>query len=202
MEASLGTLVDCLRTVPPPYPDLPSIDVRRAYLACCAPSPWLLVLVLASTSAWMLASPHALPPLLAGFGAAALVWFHSDGPGRVNRLGTPAALVMIGLAAWWATHPASSTPLHLLIIAAAILVSALAALRLRAVLHMATRLQARVDATAMAARWIKLPAAVSVLAAQQLLSKDPMQPSLHRTLVLATLAWAANEEAQAMERRR
>lgn len=202
MEASLGALVDCLRAVTRPYPDMPSIDVRRAYLAYCAPSPWLLVLVLASTGVCTLASQHALPSVLAGFGAAALVWFHSDGPGRLNHLGSPAALALIGLAAWWATHPASGTALHLLIIAAAVLVIALAALRLRTVLHMAMRLQARVDATTMAARWIKLPAAVSALAVQQLLSKDPMQPSLHRTLVLATLAWAANEEAQAMERRR
>ena len=143
MEASLGALVDCLRAVTRPYPDMPSIDVRRAYLACCAPSPWLLVLVLASTGVCTLASQHALPSVLAGFGAAALVWFHSDGPGRLNHLGSPAALALIGLAAWWATHPASGTALHLLIIAAAVLVIALAALRLRTVLHMAMRLQAR-----------------------------------------------------------
>ncbi|HCT27504.1 MAG TPA: hypothetical protein DIW85_15000, partial [Stenotrophomonas sp.] len=67
---------------------------------------------------------------------------------------------------------------------------------------MAARLQARVDATPMACRWTHLPAALSTLMVQQLRSVGLVDPSLHRTLVLATLAWAANEEAQAMERRR
>ena len=42
----------------------------------------------------------------------------------------------------------------------------------------------------------------STLIVQQLRGAGPVEPSLHRTLVLATLAWAADAEAQAMERRR
>ncbi|PSD12521.1 hypothetical protein C7E19_16615, partial [Stenotrophomonas maltophilia] len=67
---------------------------------------------------------------------------------------------------------------------------------------MAARLQARVNATPMASRWSTLPAALSTLMLQQLRGAGALEPSLQRTLVLATLAWAANEEAQAMERRR
>ncbi|WP_255312936.1 hypothetical protein [Stenotrophomonas maltophilia] len=43
---------------------------------------------------------------------------------------------------------------------------------------------------------------MSTLMQQQLRGAAAVEPSLQRTLVLATLAWAANEEAQAMERRR
>ncbi|WP_204301816.1 hypothetical protein [Stenotrophomonas maltophilia] len=184
-------------------PDLPPIDVRRAYFAWCAPSPWLIALVLASTSAWMLASPHPVPPLLAGFGAAALVWFRSDGPGHASRAGVPVSLGLIGLAVWAAALPTASTAtVQGLLALAAALVVILLALRLHAVVGMARRLQARVEATPMASRWSKLPASVSALMVQQLHGAGAVEPSLQRTLVLATLAWAANEEAQAMEQRR
>ncbi|WP_204302700.1 hypothetical protein [Stenotrophomonas maltophilia] len=184
-------------------PDLPPIDVRRAYLAWCAPSPWLIALVLALTSTWMLVSPRPVPPLLAGFGAAALVWFRSDGPGHASRAGTPASLGLIGLAIWAAALPTDNTAtLQRLLALAAALVVILLALRLHAIVGMARRLQARVEATPMASRWSKLPASVSTLTAQQLHGADAVEPSLQRTLVLATLAWAANEEAQAMEQRR
>ncbi len=203
MAASLGNLADCLPTVLRPHPDLPSIDVRRAYLAWCAPSPWLLALVLASTTAWMLASPHVLAPLLAGFGATALLWFRSDGPGHASRLGSPASLALIGLTIWSETKPtAAGATLHLLLALATLLVATQMTLRLRTIMRVATRLQARVDAADMASRWARLSAALSALAARDLREGRPLAPSLHRTLVLATLAWAANEEAQAMERQR
>lgn len=200
--ASLVGLADCLPTVTRPYPELPPIDVRRAYLAWCAPSPWWLALVMASTTAWLLASQHPMPPLLTGLGAAALGWFRSDGPGHATRAGTAASLLLIGLAMVSATASGSHATLPLLLAVTALLLLALLALRLRAIIAMAARLQARVDATPMACRWAHLPAALSTLMVQQLRSVDPVEPSLHRTLVLATLAWAANEEAQAMERRR
>ncbi|WP_240792067.1 MULTISPECIES: hypothetical protein [unclassified Stenotrophomonas] len=184
------------------HPDLPPIDVRRAYLAWCAPSPWLIAVVLASTTSWMLAAPDPLPPLLAGFGAAALVGFRSDGPGGTGRSGALASLALIGLAVWAATHPVADATLHLLLALATLVVVALLALRLRAILGMALRLQARVDTTPMASRWSKLPAAVSTLMLQQLRGAGAVEPSLRRTLVLATLAWAANEEAQDMQCRR
>ncbi|WP_229655214.1 hypothetical protein [Stenotrophomonas maltophilia] len=158
--------------------------------------------MLASTTSWMLAAPDPLPPLLAGFGAAALVGFCSDGPGGTGRSGALASLALIGLAIWAATHPVADVTLHLLLALATLLVVALLALRLRATLGMASRLQARVDTTPMASRWSKLPVAVSTLVQQQLLVAGAVEPSLQRTLVLATLAWAANEEAQDMQRRR
>ncbi|MDH1660269.1 hypothetical protein N5E02_02395 [Stenotrophomonas sp. GD03777] len=184
------------------YPDLPPIDVRRAYVAWCAPSPWLIALVLASTSTWMWVAPYPGLPLLAGFGAAALVGFGSDGPGRTRRTGSLASLALIGLAVWAAMHPAANVNLHLLLALATTVVAALLAVRLHTIARMAARLQARVDATPMASRWSKLPSAVSTLMQQQLRGAAAVEPSLQRTLVLATLAWAANEEAQAMERRR
>ncbi|WP_286073656.1 hypothetical protein [Stenotrophomonas sp. 59] len=201
--ASLVGLADCQPAVSLSCPDLPPIDVRRAYFAWCAPSPWLIALVLASTSGWMLASPRPVPPLLAGFGAAALVWFRSDGPGHASRAGVPVSLGLIGLAVWAAALPTASTAtLQGLLALAAALVVILLALRLHAVVGMARRLQARVEATPMASRWSKLPASVSALMVQQLHGAGAVEPSLQRTLVLATLAWAANEEAQAMEQRR
>lgn len=178
------------------------MDVRRAYLAWCAPSPWLLALVMASTTAWLLASQDPMPPLLTGFGAAALAWFRSDGPGHATRAGTVVSLLLIGLAMVSATASGSHAMLQLLPAMTALLLLALLARRLRAITAMATRLQARVDATPMACRWTHLPAALSTRVVQQLRGMGPMEPALHRTLVLATLAWAANEEAQAMERRR
>ncbi|UQA20576.1 hypothetical protein [Stenotrophomonas sp. NY11291] len=182
-----------------PFPDLPPIDIRRAYLAWCAPSPWLLALVLASTSAWMLASANPAPPLLAGACAAALVWFRSEGPGHSARAGTLASASLIGLAAWSASAAdVSLMPAGM----AAVLVAALLALRLRAVVRMARRLQDRVDATGMQSRWSKLPAAVSTLLAQHLRATTTLAPALQHTLVLATLAWAAHEEAQTLERPR
>ncbi|WP_239519096.1 MULTISPECIES: hypothetical protein [Stenotrophomonas] len=182
-----------------PFPDLPPIDVRRAYLAWCAPSPWLLALVLTSTSAWMLASANPAPPLLAGAGAAALVWFLSEGPGHSARAGTLASASLIGLAAWSASAAdVSLMPAGM----AAVLVAALLALRLRAVVRMARRLQDRVDATGMQSRWSKLPAAVSTLLAQHLRATTTLAPALQHTLVLATLACAAHEEAQTLERPR
>lgn len=184
------------------YPDLPPIDVRRAYLAWCAPSPWLIALVLASTSTWMWVAPYPVLPLLAGFGAAALVGFRSDGPGGTRRTGSVASLALIGLAVWATTHPAANVTLNLLLALATAVVAALLAVRLRTIVGMASRLQARVNATPMASRWSKLPAALSTLMLQQLRGAGALEPSLQRTLVLATLAWAANEEAQAMERRR
>ncbi|MCU1115340.1 hypothetical protein JAK74_16245 [Stenotrophomonas maltophilia] len=188
--------------MPLSYPDLPPIDVRRAYLAWCAPSPWLIALVLASTSTWMWVAPYPRLPLLAGFGAAALLGFRSDGPGRTRRSGSLASLALIGLAFWSATPPAANVNLHLLLAPATAVVAALLAVRLRAIVGMASRLQARVNATPMASRWNALPAAVSTLTLQQLRSAGSVDPSLQRSLVLATLAWAANEEAQARERRR
>ncbi|WP_294990768.1 hypothetical protein [uncultured Stenotrophomonas sp.] len=185
-----------------PCPDLPPIDVRRAYLAWCTPSPWLIALVLAATTVWMLASRSLASPLLAGFGAAAWVAFHSDGPGHAGRAGTPLSLVLIGLAAWTATHPGTGIGLRVLLALTAAAVAVLLGLRLRAITAMAARLQARVDATPMAARWSKLPAAVSTLMLQLLRSAAPLEPHLQRALVLATLAWAANEEALDMEHRR
>ncbi|WP_295554043.1 hypothetical protein [uncultured Stenotrophomonas sp.] len=182
-----------------PFQDLPPIDVRRAYLAWCAPSPWLLALVLASTSAWMLASANPAPPLLAGAGAAALVWFRSEGPAHSARTGTLASLALIGLAAWCASSAeVSLMPAGI----AAALVAGLLALRLRAVVRMARRLQDRVDAAGMESRWSKLPGAVSILLAQHLRGTGTLAPALQHTLVLATLAWAAHEEAQTMERAR
>lgn len=150
----------------------------------------------------MLAAPDPLPPLLAGFGAAALVWFRSDGPGGTVRSGALASLALIGLAVWAATHPVADVTLHLLLAPATLAIVALLALRLRAILGMASRLQTRVNTTPMASRWSKLPAAVSTLVLQQLRGAGAVEPSLQRTLVLATLAWAANEEAQDMQRRR
>ncbi|HDS1146239.1 MULTISPECIES: hypothetical protein [Stenotrophomonas] len=187
--------------MPRPFPELPPIDVRRTYLACCAPSPWWLALVVASTTAWLLASQDPMPPVLTGFGAAALLWFRSDGPGRATGAGTAASLLLIGLAMVSATAHSSRATLQLLLATTALLVLALLALRLHAIAAMAARLQARVDAAPMARRWTHLPPALSTLMVQQLRGAGPLQPSLHRTLVLATLAWAANEEAQAMERR-
>lgn len=181
------------------------MDVRRAYLAWCAPSPWSLALVMASTMAWLLASQDPMPPLLAGFGAAALAWFRSDGPGHATRAGTAVSLLLIGLALTSATAFGAHAALYLLLAATALLLLALLALlalRLRAITAMAARLQARVDATPMDCRWTHLPAALSTLIVQQLRGAGPVEPSLHRTLVLATLAWAADAEAQAMERRR
>lgn len=185
-----------------PYPELPPLDVRRAYLAWCAPSPWSLALVMASTMAWLLASQDPMPPLLAGFGAAALAWFRSDGPGHATRAGTAVSLLLIGLAMTSATAFGAHAALYLLLAATALLLLALLALRLRAITAMAARLQARVDATPMDCHWTHLPAALSTLIVQQLRGAGPVEPSLHRTLVLATLAWAADAEAQAMERRR
>ena len=65
------------------------MDVRRAYLAWCAPSPWSLALVMASTMAWLLASQEPMPPLLAGFGAAALAWFAATAPATPPARGQP-----------------------------------------------------------------------------------------------------------------
>ena len=109
---------------------------------------------------------------------------------------------MIGLAFWSATPPAANVNLHLLLAPATAVVAALLAVRLRAIVGMASRLQARVNATPMALRWNALPAAVSTLTLQQLRGAGSVDPSLQRSLVLATLAWAANEEAQARERLR
>ncbi len=199
--ASLVGLADCAPAVSLPFPDLPPIDVRRAYLAWCAPSS--LALVLASTSAWMPASANPAPPILAGAGAAALVWFRSEGPRHAGRAGAPASLALIGLAVWAAAlATANPATLQRLLALAAALVVILLALRLHAVVGMARRLQARVEATPMASRWSKLPASVSALMVQQLHDLGAVEPSLQRTLVLATLAWAADEEAQAMEQRR
>lgn len=150
----------------------------------------------------MWVAPHPVLPLLAGFGAAALVGFRSDGPSRTRRAGSLAALALIGLAVWATTHPAANVTLHLLLALATAVVAILLAVRLRTIVGMASRLQARVNATPMASRWSKLPAAVSTLMLQRLRGAGALEPSLQRTLVLATLAWAANEEAQAMERRR
>lgn len=200
--ASLVGLADCQPAVSPSYPDLPPIDVRHAYLAWCAPSPWLIALVLASTSTWMWVAPYPVLPLLAGFGAAALVGFRSDGPGRTRRTGSVASLALIGLAVWATTHPAANVTLHLLLALATAVVVILLAVRLRTIVGMAARLQARVNATPMASRWSTLPAALSTLMLQQLRGAGALEPSLQRTLVLATLAWAANEEAQEMEYRR
>ena len=83
----------------------------------------------------------------------------------------------------------------------ATVVAALLAVRLHTIAGMAARLQAR-GRHPMASRWSKLPSAVSTLMLQQLRGAAAVEPSLQRTLVLATLAWAADEEAQAMERRR
>ncbi len=135
----------------------------------------------------MLASANPAPPLLAGAGAAALVWFRSEGPGHSARAGTLASAADVSL------MPAGM---------AAVLVAALLALRLRALVHMARRLQDRVDATGMESRWSKLPAAVSTLLAQHLRATATLAPALQHTLVLATLAWAAHEEAQTLERPR
>ncbi|HHA2746124.1 TPA: hypothetical protein ACOFBO_002754 [Stenotrophomonas maltophilia] len=159
---------------------------------------------MASTSAWMLASSNPAPPLLAGAGAAALVCFRSEGPAHSARTGTLASLVLIGFAA----RSASSAGLSLMPAGiAAVLVAALLALRLWALVRMARRLQDRVDATGMQSRWSKLPAAVSALLAQHLLAQHlrgtaTLAPALQHTLVLATLAWAAHEEAQTLERPR
>lgn len=150
----------------------------------------------------MWVAPYPVLPLLAGFGAAALVAFRSDGPGRTRRTGSLASLALIGLAVWATTHSAANVTLHLLLALATAVVAALLAVRLRTIVGMALRLQARVDATPMASRWSKLPAAVSTLMLQQLRGAGAVEPSLRRTLVLATLAWAANEEAQDMQCRR
>ncbi|HHA2761947.1 TPA: hypothetical protein ACOEQU_000258 [Stenotrophomonas maltophilia] len=154
---------------------------------------------MASTSAWMLASANPAPPLLAGAGAAAMVCFRSEGPAHSARTGTLASLVLIGFAAW----SASSAGLSLMPAGiAAVLVAALLARRLWALVRMARRLQDRVDATGMQSRWSKLPAAVSALLAQHLRGTATLAPALQHTLVLATLAWAAHEEAQTLERPR
>ncbi len=129
---------------------------------------------MASTSAWMLASANPAPPLLAGAGAAALVCFRSEGPAHSARTGTLASLVLIGFAAW----SASSAGLSLMPAGiAAVLVATLLALRLWALVRMA-------------------------LLAQHLRGTATLAPALQHTLVLATLAWAAHEEAQTLERPR
>ncbi|HCT27505.1 MAG TPA: hypothetical protein DIW85_15005, partial [Stenotrophomonas sp.] len=107
--------------------------MRRAYLAWCAPSPWWLALVMASTSAWLASSQDPMPPLLTGFGAAALAWFRSDGPGHATRAGTAVSLLLIGLAIVSATASGSHATLQLLLAATALLLLALLALRLRAI---------------------------------------------------------------------
>lgn len=184
-----------------PYPDLPHINVRPAYLAWCAPSPWRLALLLASTAVWVLASGNAGPPLLAGFGGGALLCFRSDGPRSAVRAGTVLSLVLVGLAMCSALGVEDRVGLQVLLAVTAVLVATLLARRLHSVVSMARRLQARVDAATLESRWQALPGTVAIPLAQQLRADRLLAAPLQRTLVLATLAWAASEESQGRPRR-
>ncbi|MEN5289199.1 hypothetical protein [Stenotrophomonas lactitubi] len=159
--------------------------------------------MLIASGVWSLVNSLPGPPIIAGAAATALMWFRSDGPRDATRLGTVASLVLFGMAMWSSVRASLECSLglplsHSMVVVLALVVASVA-WRLRAVLRIARRLQSRVEATAMELRWSRLPAAVAALVAQSLSNGGQLDPQLRRVLQLATLTWAANDEANSIE---